>query len=298
MMKRPALPVEGIRQAEAAGGWKQTEALLQRRLEADPSDPVALEALGGLYRRLGRPAVAAAAYERLHAAAPDHPTAAYLAAVLQGAPLPVTAPQAASWPAPFVRVTDALPPDDRDRLLALARAHEAAFEPMEVVRADGSGYRWELDPAQRRQVGLIGREEVADLMRPHLLSRLAEVFDRLLMPPFEVGELNVQMALTHDGHFSKAHVDDGGGRYRVSCIYYFHRHPKAFTGGDLLLFDTNLADGRYNPMAFTRLVYEDNTLVLFPCPYFHEVTPVRCSSPHFEDGRFAVAAHVGARSGS
>lgn len=293
-MTRPALPVERLREAEAAGQWKATEAGLRARLAEAPSDRTALEALGGLYRRLGRLAEAAGVYDRLHAVAPDHFAAAFLAAVFRGEP-PPPGPADGLRPAPFVRVSGVLTPPERERLLALARERAAAFEPLEVVRGGPGGYTYTVEPAERQQMGLLGQREVEALLRPRFLHHLHDAFARLELAPFTPGEVNIQLALTHDGHFSKAHVDDGGGRFRVSAVYYFHRHPKPFTGGDLLLFDTHRSARRYHPLAFTRLAPEDNTLVFFPCEYFHEVTRVHCPSPAFEDGRFAVAAHIGVR---
>ena len=91
------------------------------------------------------------------------------------------------------------------------------------------------------------------------------------------------------GHY-KVHQDGGKGVHgtrRLTYVYYFHRLPKPFAGGDLLLYDTDVQNGGY-AAAFTRLEAVDNSIVLFPSEYCHQVTSVRCASPEWGDSRFTL----------
>ena len=54
---------------------------------------------------------------------------------------------------------------------------------------------------------------------------------------------------------------------RLSFVYYFHRQPRPFSGGELLLHD---ADGR----GFTRIEPQHNSIVFFPPECVHEIVAV------------------------
>ena len=84
---------------------------------------------------------------------------------------------------------------------------------------------------------------------------------------------------TRFGRHSDAH---GGGnwRRRISCVYYLHRRPRPFEGGNLVIHDGR---GRAHPVA-----PEHNSAVFFPSHVLHEVLPVTSRSRRFEDSRFAI----------
>jgi Rps23 Pro-64 3,4-dihydroxylase Tpa1-like proline 4-hydroxylase len=74
----------------------------------------------------------------------------------------------------------------------------------------------------------------------------------------------------------------------LSAVYYFHRMPKAFSGGCLRLHRIGARPGDIG-MDVTPI---DNSLVVFPSWAPHEVLPVRCLSGAFGDSRFAVNCWV------
>ena len=59
----------------------------------------------------------------------------------------------------------------------------------------------------------------------------------------------------------------------LSYVYYFHQQPKAFTGGQLQLFDTNT---KLNTASTTMTTIEPihNSLIVFPSNYYHQVCTV------------------------
>jgi hypothetical protein len=75
----------------------------------------------------------------------------------------------------------------------------------------------------------------------------------------------------------------------ISYVYYFHSEPKAFTGGQLKLYNSeNGAVQSSKKRTAKTITPRQNTLVLFPSSYDHEVLPVRCPSRKFVNSRFTV----------
>jgi SM-20-related protein len=284
-----------LNQAIAQSGLlEKAEARLKQKLALNPYDVKMLETLGHTYRRKGDLRAAAGIFGQLCDQDPQHPTAAYLHAVLSGMSLPTREPEIWPWPVPFVRIEHFLPQNQRDRLLDLACDNQNAFEPMKLYKPSETGHIMTYqDRDVRHQVGLIGNPEVDAIVKPRVVDILPGLLPRLQAPPFPIGDTTLQLVLSHDGHYGKAHADDLDSRIKVTFIYYFHKQPKAFSGGELLFYDTDLTNRTYNAARYTQINHEDNVLLIFPSPYAHAITPVRCNSEAFEDGRFAVSGFVG-----
>lgn len=91
--------------------------------------------------------------------------------------------------------------------------------------------------------------------------------------------------------FFKIHTDSG---YKadiqsraLTFVYYFHEFPKCFTGGEILLFDTDTEKNIFRTR-FTKLIPQNNSIVFFPSNFYHQVTPVHLKKDNFESGRFAI----------
>jgi Rps23 Pro-64 3,4-dihydroxylase Tpa1-like proline 4-hydroxylase len=98
----------------------------------------------------------------------------------------------------------------------------------------------------------------------------------------------IELVAHGDGAFFSRHIDTYTTRKSqrvISGVYYFHRQPKAFSGGELRLYGLTKGD-QTGP--FVDVIPENDTLVTFPSWYPHEVLPVRCPSGRLEDSRFAV----------
>ena len=270
------------------GLFEQAGAALQRKLAADPNDVKALLRLADLHRSEGRLDAALDACRRVAALRPGHPKASWLCAVLGGADLP-DAPQAPDvWPAPFVRVRSFLPPDEHAALLALFLAGRERFvSPARI----GPGY---VDDDVRRALVPDGRtlDEVRPGFEPRLRKLVEDTLPRLGMGSLGAYRVEVQMSAYPAGGFYRAHSDETGGEpnepevRRINCLYYLHRQPRPFTGGDLLLHDGEVAN------TFTRIEPRDNSIVLFPSRCVHEVTLVECDPGDFGAGRFTVSSYV------
>ena len=261
---------------------EQAEAALRRRLAADPNDAEALLRLGDLHRGEGRLDAALDAYRRALELRPVCPKASWLCAVLGGADLP-DAPRAPdAWPAPFVRVRNFLPADEHAALLSRMLAGREHFgEPAGV----GAGYV--PDPMTRNN-SEANRRFAAEAQlgfEPRLRKLAEDASPRLGMRVLGAYRLDLKVRTYQTGEFYAAHSDfsEGDSTPReINYVYYLHRRPKSFSGGDLLLHDGA------GVSSFTRLEPEDNSIVLFPSRCVHEVTKVECDPGDFGAGRFSL----------
>lgn len=75
----------------------------------------------------------------------------------------------------------------------------------------------------------------------------------------------------------------------LTYVYYFHREPKSFTGGELVIYDSKSENG-YLVAAKSHKVIQptNNTIIFFPSQCMHEVLPVSCPSEYFADSRFTI----------
>lgn len=104
---------------------------------------------------------------------------------------------------------------------------------------------------------------------------------------FDVAHFELAMAVHRDGGFFKRHIDTFSQQNRgqsdrmISAVYYFHRVPKRFSGGQLSLQSTGSEE---------EVLIEPvhNRLVVFPSFSPHEVFPIRIPGDRFEDARFSL----------
>ena len=208
---------------------------------------------------------------------------------------------------PFVRKKGFLPPQRCRALLDLAVASRERFGPAKVAlkrgpkKTDGARGRCGSGRAGRcRQNGVMNTVDLSRRnaliisyaiterdVRPWFEARLRDAFSRAL-PRLGMREPSgswVELAMTAylPGGFFAKHRDNGRYPTRmVSFVYYFHRQPKRFAGGELLLCD---GDGTG---AFTLIEPQHNSIVFFPASGLHQVAPVHGDSEDFGDARFAI----------
>ena len=269
-------------------------AALERALAAAPGDARVLWKLAEVHRRLGDFDAARGLYGRLRECGPDRRKAAWLHAVLSGGGAPERAPGGVLWPAPFVWMTDFLAPEECGRLLALGVERHEGFEPVQVD-SPSSGPR--VDPDSRVGLDADARttKEARARIVPKIRSVLPDVLARLGMAGLDRCEIETAMRVCLTGGFLAAHSDAKFGAYRsrkIGFTYFFHRRPRRFSGGDLLLYDTDVDAGAFVSGAFSRITPLHNSIVFFPSACFHQVTPVQCGTDDFEDGRWVLNGHV------
>jgi SM-20-related protein len=115
--------------------------------------------------------------------------------------------------------------------------------------------------------------------------------ESLKIKPFEINDIELQIAAHGDGAFFKPHIDthteiENNSKNRViSAVYYFFNEPRQFEGGELLLHPFNFMKGEDSPITLSPI---NNSLVIFPSFGMHEVLPVSCPNVEFKNWRFAI----------
>jgi hypothetical protein len=142
--------------------------------------------------------------------------------------------------------------------------------------------------------GVLG-EQLAGAFAERLSAAVRAAKPALGLEGKPIKELEVQASVYLDGGFYQPHRDIGpNNTRRVTWIYYLHAQPKRFTGGELVVYDSDLpgttwTDERgFRTEGTLTVPPNDNQLVMFLSEYFHEVCVVRCDPERFADARFTL----------
>ncbi|VXD23367.1 putative enzyme [Planktothrix serta PCC 8927] len=131
-----------------------------------------------------------------------------------------------------------------------------------------------------------------ELLRKKLMATIPSVLTQLNFSPFTVSQVEMQLTAHNDGCFYKIHNDSGSPETDtrvISYVYYFHKQPKNFSGGNLRLYATEWNNSyALNEREFIDIEPHNNSIVFFDSRCKHEVMPVSCPSRRFEDGRFTL----------
>ncbi len=176
------------------------------------------------------------------------------------------------------------------RIVGYALEQESSFQPSLML--DSNRPAAQVDETRRKSTVLIHPVEIGALFRERITSVLPFVLRQFGLPALEIRRIDVQITATNDNEFFLPHVDNFSESVRtrrLSFVYFFHREPKAFSGGELRIFDLT----RNDPVArlhasFTEVAPAQNQIVFFPSGLLHEIAAVECPSRAFEDGRFTV----------
>ena len=280
------------------GIYEQAEAALRRKLAADPHDTAALWKLTEIQRQRGDFAAARDGYRRLRVLGPDRRKAAWLHTVLGGDGVPEAVPPRRIWPVPFVWMRNFLAPMQCERLSILATERSARFAPARTGKKGATN----VDPEAR--ITLESDHRTLQAFRPWFILKIRgvvpEVLARLRMEDIGRYGIRMDMRVYLTGGFYRAHTDgwyDPDHPRKLSFVYFFHREPRRFSGGDLLLYDTDADTADRSFAAFSRIVPLRNSIVFFPSVSWHQVTHVQCETNDFQDGRWAVNGHLWQRDG-
>jgi hypothetical protein len=176
--------------------------------------------------------------------------------------------------------------DARTRLLDHVVSHEGAFRPSGVVH----GANAVVDERMRRSKTLDDLGPFAPVFAEKIKEVLAPVLSRLKLPSFPLGEIELQITASGDGDYFRMHRDGDETSTRVlSFVYFFHREPRRFSGGELRIFDAQRVEGKSVPTDRAQLLSpRQDVIVFFPSENEHEILPVRVASRAFGDSRFTV----------
>ena len=188
---------------------------------------------------------------------------------------------------PVVIVDGLLGDAEWSPLLARVLASEAQFQPSAThdARAD-----------YRHSLVLNPPPDLVEPVVRRVRSLTPDVLPELRVQPITVGVVEAQVTASIDGSFFGVHTD--ADRQKVpkrylTYVYYFNQQPKAFSGGELRVYDDVLRNGKLaRGETFQVIEPLHNRLVLFWARTMHEVMPVRMPSGAFGDARFTVNGWV------
>ena len=191
-----------------------------------------------------------------------------------------------------------LPAAARDAMYEHVCGDGASYAPSKVYGADIEG---RIDEAHRKSMIALDDPWIRERILPALDGpvRAARRFYRIDDVPLERAE--IQVTASGAGDFFATHCDDGSARHyarMLTFVYYLHRHPRAFTGGDLAVFDSQLEGGVFRP-ASSRITIEpvDNRLIVFPSDRYHAVGLIEGDTPTIGDRRITVNGWFWAKDG-
>jgi SM-20-related protein len=183
-----------------------------------------------------------------------------------------------------------LAPAELNDLLSYTLGEEKHFNLSEVISPDvynGSSVDFE----HRRSHVLMDLDVHYERFMDRLQSTLPRLLPKLGIEPFPVVGVEAQITASKDGDFFRWHNDNGqdevSGR-KITFVYFFHREPKLFGGGELRIQSPVIDNSSMESGNYYTIVPLQNQLVLFDSSLMHEIAPVRCSSGKFADSRFTV----------
>ena len=182
-----------------------------------------------------------------------------------------------------------LAPQEMEALLCYTMDHEAEFRSSEVISPNGQPGTVDYSHRRSRVLMKLGAQE--EIIMNRVRAVLPRVLEELQIEEFPITRTEVQITASNDGDFFRAHCDDAQEKIasrRMTFVYFFHREPRQFEGGELRLYDSRKGEHPLGKGGYQTIVPQQNQIVFFPCSTLHEITPVRCQSRAFADSRFTA----------
>jgi len=174
-------------------------------------------------------------------------------------------------------------------LLGFTLSQMSRFAATQVIGADGVG---RLDQHYRRSRVLFELGPFHQLFSDRLMTFLPHVLARLHFSWFPVSHLEIQLTATNNGEYFRTHTDNDAGQVSgrtLTFVFFFHREPRGFSGGELKIYDTARNNGHSTASGPFRLMPPaQNQVIFFDSSCLHEIVPVACPSGDFADSRFTV----------
>ncbi|MCM0000989.1 MAG: 2OG-Fe(II) oxygenase [Erythrobacter sp.] len=190
---------------------------------------------------------------------------------------------------PVCIIDDFLGSEACSRLLAFAVGRQAEFAPSRVHTTE----KHQIIETQLRD-SLSYPGPFGTLMAP-FHAGLDASYDRIAAAigagAFERVPTELHMVAHRHGQYLGRHIDTGTSTTGsmlaqnrvVTLIYYFHDHPRAFGGGDLVVYPMTGDDPQV-------IEARSDRLVALPSFAPHEILPVDLPDGRFADSRFALVS--------
>ncbi|NJR32161.1 MAG: hypothetical protein HC778_04015 [Chamaesiphon sp. CSU_1_12] len=188
-----------------------------------------------------------------------------------------------------VQIDNFIEPEVHDRLLKFVQDSQAQFMPSEIG-IDNTDLA-----IHRRSLVLESFPEFEQILNQKIAAILPDIFSKLGLPDFPIAHLETQLTAHNDGDYYRVHNDSGTTESSdriLTYVYYFDREPKAFSGGELRIYETNLNTQIHYADSFQTIEPRNNSIVFFPSAYMHEVLKIHCPSQAFADSRFTMNGWV------
>ncbi len=192
-------------------------------------------------------------------------------------------------PAQCVILEEFLPPLELESLIQDTLRRESEFHVSEVISPGVNGGMADFEHRRSRVLLDIGTHGAA--LAASVKACLPRILPRLGHETFAVSHLEAQITASNDGDFFRWHNDNSHEEValrEITFVYFFHREPKKFRGGELRIYDSRWQDGYVPTENYRNIVPRQNQLVAFPSCLAHEITLVDCPSRAFADSRFTV----------
>jgi SM-20-related protein len=193
-------------------------------------------------------------------------------------------------PAQCVILDEFLTSAELNTLRQYVLEHETQFEISEVLSPGVTGGAVDYEHRRSRVLMDLGGHE--RMITDRVLTCLPRVLQKWGRDPFPISRVETQSTASNHGDFFHCHSDNGAeavAAREITFVYFFHREPKQFSGGELRIYDSRRENDNYVPTAnYRTIVPEQNQLVLFASGLSHEITPVECPAGQFADSRFTV----------
>jgi hypothetical protein len=274
------LPIEGLQRLQAG---------LAQRLSDQPNDPDIAWHLAETARAAGNLECAAKAYRVCLELDPTRLSARRRLAILDGLGVIDSQVPGDDRPVPFFLRRSVLPPESLAALWRIVTARSGELQPSRMAwRGDDRV----LAPSYRHSLRMSGAKDVGPLLLPTVKELIAtnDLVRRFGTRPLSSDKVEVEIANHGDSHFLRLHRDSGekAASRTMTFVFYFFRQPQRFQGGDLLLHDMAVDSGKPRLLKATRLIVENNSLVIFPSDCWHQVLPVTGTSLDPLDGRWTT----------
>jgi Rps23 Pro-64 3,4-dihydroxylase Tpa1-like proline 4-hydroxylase len=179
---------------------------------------------------------------------------------------------------------DFLPAEEHAGMLDWTLASEARFAASQLRNRA-------VNREVRRSRSLRDLGPSGEVLEGRLKTGMATFIEDLRVSPFVLGRIELELIAHGEGGCFTRHIDTFTGQKLpgqarvLSCVYYFHREPKAFEAGALRIHAFGAEEDGGD---FVDIEPRQNTLLVFPSWAPHEVRPVSCPSGDFADSRFSV----------
>jgi Rps23 Pro-64 3,4-dihydroxylase Tpa1-like proline 4-hydroxylase len=159
-----------------------------------------------------------------------------------------------------------------------------------------ASFTQDANPGIRRSFVLNPPDALVAPVVTRVREAMPDVLARIRLPAVDVGRIEAQVTASNDGSFFGVHTDadyDKLALRHLTYVYYFNGTPKAFSGGELRIYDDVLRNNRLaRSDTFQTVEPLHNSIVFLWARAMHEVRPVSVPSRAFRDSRFTVNGWV------